>query len=795
VVHGLLGPAGSEKDLNDSGDCNHDVKCSIGSEIDGLKDHLSRAAGILLVNGNSFCSSCLINNTAQDETPYVLTANHCMGANPSNIAVRFGWIAENPDCGTETPSENGPEFMVMSGTELLAANSNSDVALLRLNNPIPSDWDRVYAGWDRSGTTPELTFGIHHPSGDIMKVCRDNDPPVKAGNAGAETWEILESGGGWEIGVTEPGSSGSPLFDQEGHIVGQLFGGTAACNGTDDNDEYDYYGRFDVSWDAGADAQTRLKDWLDPIQSQDISLSAFPAFMVPDRDLSVNILINEIPPATSCLAVEEVDLRIELKNRGREAVDSTALIWSISDDEPDTIFYPAAIDSGTSVVFIDQRVSASEPFEVLAELVYLPGQTDSVPENDQNTMNYEPSTTASPLSPTGIFQLHILTDNYPTETSWEVVNEDGVTMASGGPYDQDQTLFEEEISITSDDCFSLNVFDLAADGLCCSFGEGGYFFISPEGDTLGQGSIFGALSTVQFQTRSISHDAALRISGQPAADQLCYDVERVEVQIEVENVADSTVRDLVVAWGLNGNLDDTVFVDEISVGDRELLIEQSVMAESVISAEIVSIQSDQRPENNQWSYTYQSTFTGNLLTGNAVAIDIFTDNKPGDIRWELQDIDGDILNSGGPYENAFTLHTEQFLLEEDACYQFVIFDAECNGIAGPGSFRLSNIDGETLITGRGFACSDTVFFHTEQTSQSTLQPTSAYQIVPNPAADQISVLPQRGIQRVIIYNSLGQPVVEEAQAVIEVSELPAGMYFVRIRRVDGPVVTLPFIKR
>jgi len=31
--------------------------------------------------------------------------------------------------------------------------------------------------------------------------------------------------------------------------------------------------------------------------------------------------------------------------------------------------------------------------------------------------------------------------------------------------------------------------------------------------------------------------------------------------------------------------------------------------------------------------------------------------------------------------------------------------------------------------------------------------------------------------------------------VIEVSELPVGMYFVRIRRVDGPVVTLPFIKR
>ena len=54
----------------------------------------------------------------------------------------------------------------------------------------------------------------------------------------------------WDEGVTEPGSSGSPLFDQNGRIIGQLYGGSAACQGTSANG-YDYYGRLGVSWGLG----------------------------------------------------------------------------------------------------------------------------------------------------------------------------------------------------------------------------------------------------------------------------------------------------------------------------------------------------------------------------------------------------------------------------------------------------------------------------------------------------------------------------------------------------------------
>ena len=61
------------------------------------------------------------------------------------------------------------------------------------------------------------------------------------------------------MGTTEGGSSGSGLWNESHRLIGQLQGGFAACG----NDDPDWYGRFDVSWD-GASSASRLRDWLDP---------------------------------------------------------------------------------------------------------------------------------------------------------------------------------------------------------------------------------------------------------------------------------------------------------------------------------------------------------------------------------------------------------------------------------------------------------------------------------------------------------------------------------------------------
>src|SRR5690606_29808301 len=122
-------------------------------------------------------------------------------------------------------------------------------------------------GWNRSATDiPDFTVGIHHPAGDIMKVSRDYDAPTKTPvNVGGipvpvQSWMI----GNWELGATAGGSSGSPLFDQHGRIVGQLSGGSSACVSTNNNGLPDFYGRMDISWDFGGFSGTQLSNWLDP---------------------------------------------------------------------------------------------------------------------------------------------------------------------------------------------------------------------------------------------------------------------------------------------------------------------------------------------------------------------------------------------------------------------------------------------------------------------------------------------------------------------------------------------------
>jgi hypothetical protein len=274
VIHGYRMGAvnrflNDTKGLNDSGACNYDVNCPIGSDFDDKKDILKKAVALLNLGNGYLCSSVLVNTTSDEKMPYLLTANHCLeNSNPAYWSVRFNWMSPNPICAENTESDDIATNFTMSGAALRANNALSDFALVELYNHIPESWDVSFAGWDRTDALPDFEVGIHHPNGDIMKICRDDSGAIHEDANGTQVWLIkgisAGNGNGWEIGTTESGSSGSPLFNQDGHLIGQLYAGQAYCTGTEDNDEYDIYGRFAVSWDAGETPETRLKDWLDP---------------------------------------------------------------------------------------------------------------------------------------------------------------------------------------------------------------------------------------------------------------------------------------------------------------------------------------------------------------------------------------------------------------------------------------------------------------------------------------------------------------------------------------------------
>ena len=142
---------------------------------------------------------------------------------------------------------------------------------MELSAPPPINYNVYYAGWDRSGGVPDYQIGIHHPNGDLKKISTSNTPATKTvwGAPSAFVWRLT-----WDEGTTEIGSSGSPLFNQNGNIIGQLFGGNAACSANVSNFQPDYYGRTAVSW-SGLDSSMRLWDWLNPYDSSLTSLDGY----------------------------------------------------------------------------------------------------------------------------------------------------------------------------------------------------------------------------------------------------------------------------------------------------------------------------------------------------------------------------------------------------------------------------------------------------------------------------------------------------------------------------------------
>ncbi|MDH3937748.1 MAG: T9SS type A sorting domain-containing protein, partial [candidate division Zixibacteria bacterium] len=138
---------------------------------------------------------------------------------------------------------------------------NSDVRLVEIDEAIPPLYRVYYAGWNALNQTQTSATGIHHPRGDIKKISFSTSGTTTAdylGSSGSGTshWRIV-----WTDGTTEGGSSGSPLFDPNRRIVGQLHGGWASCT---QMSQPDYYGKFSQSMDFGTSSANRLREWLDP---------------------------------------------------------------------------------------------------------------------------------------------------------------------------------------------------------------------------------------------------------------------------------------------------------------------------------------------------------------------------------------------------------------------------------------------------------------------------------------------------------------------------------------------------
>jgi len=215
-----------------------DVNCS-----EGIKWQLDKHAVCRYTftedKSSYLCSGALINNVNNDGTPYFLTANHCVSSSLVATTVTAYFNYETQGCGLAEKT-----YKTLSGASLLTKGEGSDFTLLKFTSTPPVSYQPYYAGWDLTDAATS-TVCIHHPEGLLKKIALDNDPPSTYGySASWDDGGTTPANTHWLVyfdkGTTAGGSSGSPLFNENHRIIGQLHGG---------GDDDEYYGKFNYSWD------------------------------------------------------------------------------------------------------------------------------------------------------------------------------------------------------------------------------------------------------------------------------------------------------------------------------------------------------------------------------------------------------------------------------------------------------------------------------------------------------------------------------------------------------------------
>ena len=552
VTHGYRTP--NEfllKAFGGSGACNVNVNCPEGAAWTQQRNSV-----VMLVSGsNGFCTGALINNTLNDGKPYVLTANHCY-SNPATWIFRFQW--ESTSCINPSTS---PTFQSLSGAVLRAQGTPSDFCLVEItgglvNGTVPAAYTPYFSGWDNTETISPSAVCIHHPSGDIKKIAIENNALISTSFGGSPSnshWGVLS----WDLGVTEPGSSGSPLFNQNRRIIGQLHGGASACGASVLSDEY---GKVSVSWNpAGSTSSGQLKYWLDPNNTNASFVDGYDPSNAPTITLDAG-LSNSAFIQTSLCGSNYIP-NVTISNGGSQTVTTAVISYSIDGGTAQNYNW-----NGSLAQFQTQVIN-------LPPVQLLPGNhtfsaTVSQVNNgvDELSINNATNTqfVATAISQTSnLLKVTLLTDNYSSETYMEVLSSNGTvvwfqgnesfagtygTNNTPGPTDPtspllDNTTYNWDVPLSLNDCYTFKIYDYYGDGLSGFIADGSlslanhnninFYTLSTPNFGAELGIVFKNISTIGIVE---SENQELNVFPNPANDLLFINLPSSAKQISIVDI-------------------------------------------------------------------------------------------------------------------------------------------------------------------------------------------------------------------------------------------------------------------
>jgi len=177
---------------------------------------------------------------------------------------------------------------------------------------------------------------------------------------------------------------------------------------------------------------------------------------------------------------EEIDLFARVTNNGEATFSNTEIEIVVNGVVTDTVTYDFNIPY---LSIVDIRFTVTENLQetdnvITANLLTVNGQSDAISEN--NSSNIETSLDVEK----NIVTLIINADDYPEETSWQIIDIENNTSVASGSLSAGTEIYIEDICVDYSACYNLFVYDTYSDGICCAYGIGDFKLLNADGEVL-----------------------------------------------------------------------------------------------------------------------------------------------------------------------------------------------------------------------------------------------------------------------------------------------------------------------
>ncbi len=338
----------------------------------------------------------------------------------------------------------GLPHVVIDGTQSFDLTYDTLLAKYEERISISSNYS-ITIDADRNGTTVNATInvgqiGAPNPETKVLHlVLTESHIP--------ESWY-----GGEEVNHAErlmiPDQNGTPI------ISGKSVTGT-----------FEFEFEMDPNWLVQhCELVTFLQDTVtkEIMQAQTFSLESTVLY----NDVALTDIIN--PGDDYCK--ESISPIIKIENYGVDTLFHCIISYDVNGEENE-FFWEGILSTYQSeeVVLPEISFALQEDNTIIVELSQPNGQEDENQDNNSIEKSFS-------LSQTIAYQnliLELKTDNFGSETSWELLNSLGDIVYSGDGY-EDSTLYTNDLELVVEDCYTFIIYDSGGNGICCESGFGYY---------------------------------------------------------------------------------------------------------------------------------------------------------------------------------------------------------------------------------------------------------------------------------------------------------------------------------